>query len=171
MIRRQDMSPEAWAAMCIPINEVLPAEPRTGEGALFIGSWFASIDEELLDAHDVRALVCVNDSLMVPSGVQRRRGTYKIVIPDSTNADLRPHLDGVVRHIAEQRADGVNVLVHCQQGISRSSAVVIAYLMQEKGMTYDDSLALVKSKRRCANPNIGFERTLRALDRELKATR
>lgn len=30
-----------------------------------------------------------------------------------------------------------NVLVHCQAGVSRSSSIVIAFLMYEKGMSYE----------------------------------
>ena len=53
------------------------------------------------------------------------------------------------------------ILIHCQQGVSRSCSVVIAYLMCKEGMTYDDALKAVKRKRSVCKPNVGFEIQLR----------
>ncbi len=48
------------------------------------------------------------------------------------------------------------VLVHCAQGVSRSAALVIALLMLEKGLTLQQSLTLVHSRRDIISPNQGF---------------
>lgn len=53
------------------------------------------------------------------------------------------------------------VLVHCQAGISRSGAMVVAYLMKSQNLTYNDVLAKVRSIRPCVCPNIGFERQIK----------
>ncbi len=37
-----------------------------------------------------------------------------------------------------------NVLVHCQMGISRSSSLVIAFLMKEYGMKYEEAKIFTK---------------------------
>jgi Icc-related predicted phosphoesterase len=49
-----------------------------------------------------------------------------------------------------------NVYIHCQLGISRSAAVVIAYLMFTLQITYRDAFALVKRARPFICPNSGF---------------
>lgn len=41
-------------------------------------------------------------------------------------------------------------------GVSRSAAVVIAYIMEKYGLCYEDAFSLVKSKRRFIGPNVGF---------------
>ncbi|KAJ0389363.1 hypothetical protein P43SY_010300 [Pythium insidiosum] len=46
--------------------------------------------------------------------------------------------------------------------MSRSVSMVMAYLMQNHSMGYDDALALVKRQRPVAQPNAGFEAQLRA---------
>jgi len=60
-----------------------------------------------------------------------------------------------------QGAKAGGVLVHCMMGVSRSSSCVIAYLIDTKGMTFDDAFALVKSRRVAAIPNAGFTKQLR----------
>ena len=52
--------------------------------------------------------------------------------------------------------------------MSRSVTVVLAYLMTYRGMTLLDALMLVRSKRKCAYPNIGFFQQLMTLEKELR---
>ena len=46
-------------------------------------------------------------------------------------------------------------------GKSRSSAVLISYVMHVTGMSYDDALSVVKSARSVAAPNTAFADQLR----------
>ncbi|PWN37451.1 phosphatases II [Meira miltonrushii] len=48
------------------------------------------------------------------------------------------------------------VLVHCHAGISRSVAIVLAYLMHMRKISVQDALNLVRSRRSIADPNSGF---------------
>lgn len=56
-----------------------------------------------------------------------------------------------------------NVLVHCNAGVSRSSAIVIGYLVLVKNYKYDDAYTAVKIARSCIKPNKGFEEQLKRL--------
>lgn len=58
--------------------------------------------------------------------------------------------------IEEARSQGGRVLIHCSQGVSRSAALVIAYLMWKQGRGYDEVYQQVKGLRGVVNPNIGF---------------
>ena len=51
---------------------------------------------------------------------------------------------------------GGRVLVHCVQGISRSSTIVISYLMLTQNLNYEDALKFVESRRKIVSPNLGF---------------
>lgn len=42
------------------------------------------------------------------------------------------------------------------QGVSRSAAIVIAYLIYTQNMTYETAYDLVRRKRACIKPNSGF---------------
>ena len=62
-------------------------------------------------------------------------------------------------------------MVFCQAGISRSAAICIAYLMQQKRMTMDEAHDYVKSRRTFISPNLNFMRQLHEFDGSLRADR
>jgi len=81
---------------------------------------------------------------------------YHIVeIPDVPTVSLLQYLPECKSFIDEGRANG-GILIHCDSGISRSAAVVIAYVMQDLKMTYDQSFQYVSDRRCCVHPNLGF---------------
>ncbi|KAJ3211871.1 dual specificity phosphatase 12, partial [Clydaea vesicula] len=49
-----------------------------------------------------------------------------------------------------------NILVHCNAGVSRSAAVIIAYIMKINNLNYVEAFDFVKSKYSKASPNLGF---------------
>ncbi|PFH53333.1 hypothetical protein AMATHDRAFT_73516 [Amanita thiersii Skay4041] len=165
MIRFDNIPPEVMQAMCTPMHEVLPASPIANNpsvvsGALYVGSLTAVNDVDLLRAHHITHLVQVLDAPWLPQSEKDGFHCYRIDILDQANADLRPHLEAVCTHIDRVLKSGRSVLVHCQQGVSRSAAVVIAYLIRNHGMTYDNAHAYLKRKRACIKPNAGFVRAL-----------
>lgn len=161
MIRFDEMESNAWTAMCSPIDLVLPSEERSNHGALYIGTWIASMDSEILDSHQIDNILSIIDEEMMVRNRSDGRGTHRIVLSDSTTSDIRPHLDGACRYISAELSKGENVLVHCHQGISRSASIIIAYLMRERQLSYDAAFDFLKEKRKCVKPNVEFERTLR----------
>lgn len=60
------------------------------------------------------------------------------------------------------------ILVHCNKGVSRSSSMVIAYLMKRHSMPFDHALAFVVKRRPVANPNESFRRQLQDYERLLQ---
>jgi hypothetical protein len=57
-----------------------------------------------------------------------------------------------------------SVLVHCMAGISRSTSLIIYYLMKKYAMSYDEAYNFVKRARSIIQPNTGFEKQLRTYD-------
>jgi hypothetical protein len=64
-----------------------------------------------------------------------------------------------------------NILVHCFAGVSRSSTLVISYLMREKNLSVDEALAAVRQCRPFADPNKGFIKQLRNYELQLSQQR
>lgn len=84
--------------------------------------------------------------------------------------DLDFYLDDATTFIADHIAKGC-VLVHCGAGVSRSAAVVIAYLCRYAGMSYAEALAFVKTKRPQVAPADVFKEAIeRWLDLDKLAT-
>lgn len=59
------------------------------------------------------------------------------------------------------------VLVHCAMGLSRSSSLVLAYLMIHENVTLADAIKAVSAHRN-VSPNEGFLEQLRELDTKLR---
>lgn len=62
------------------------------------------------------------------------------------------------------------ILVHCSAGISRSPAVVAAYLMKHHDMSLRTALGQIVRARPQASPNPGFLQELKELELELRGT-
>jgi hypothetical protein len=117
MIRFDQMPPEVMQAMCTPMHEILPANPRSHGGTLWLGSLSATMDAQLLREQKISLLVQVLDApwLPDPSLQGLKLDTYRMDILDLPSADLKPHLEGACDTIASALGRGLNVLVHCQQ--------------------------------------------------------
>ncbi|KAJ6453211.1 DSPc-domain-containing protein [Mycena vitilis] len=169
MIAFDSIPREEMEAMCTPMHRVLALT-----GALYLGSMAAVHDAALLHEHHIAHLVQVLEIPWMPqtpvaNGDSTNRNGFachRIDLEDRAGAALQPHLAGACDYIAHALGRGESVLVHCQQGVSRSAAIVIAYLIREQGLSYDAAAALVRQRRRCIKPNSGFVRTLREWEKE-----
>ncbi|XWS22674.1 hypothetical protein CRYUN_Cryun29cG0056300 [Craigia yunnanensis] len=82
---------------------------------------------------------------------------YKTLwLQDSSSEDITSILYDVFDYFEDVREQGGKVLVHCCQGVSRSTSLVIAYLMWRKGQSFEDAFQYVKAARGVTNPNTGF---------------
>merc|ERR1719379_1309207 len=81
-------------------------------------------------------------------------------IPDSAGVNLTPVMMEALPFIAEALAAGGRVLVHCEQGQSRSASVVAAHLMSSEQISIHQALAVLRKHRPCVRPNDGFMRQL-----------
>eukprot|EP00667_Euglena_gracilis_P005994 EG_transcript_6029 len=79
---------------------------------------------------------------------------------------IRDAFEPAVAFIEEARHANSAVLVHCFCGISRSAAVVLAYLIQAQGLPLGEALAFLQAQRPRVCPNDGFMRCLAAFDAE-----
>jgi protein tyrosine/serine phosphatase len=88
---------------------------------------------------------------------------------DATNLDIKS-TRRLINNIASRLVDIVidhstsNILVHCNMGISRSSAVVVRYLQIAYHMNYRTAMKLIKDIRPVTKPNSLFKRILINLD-------
>ncbi|XP_057948807.1 protein-tyrosine-phosphatase MKP1-like [Malania oleifera] len=82
---------------------------------------------------------------------------YKTLwLQDSPSEDITSILYDVFDYFEDVREQGGRVLVHCCQGVSRSTSLVIAYLIWREGQSFEDAFQYVKAARGVTNPNMGF---------------
>ena len=93
---------------------------------------------------------------------------HRLVVDDDKDEKISQYFFEVHNIINKALVENKNVIVHCAAGISRSSSLVIAYLMIENRWSYEEAYNYVKSKRSIINPNIGFVKQLKALEYRLK---
>ena len=88
-------------------------------------------------------------------------------IEDTENAKISKHFAESNAFIAGGLKAGESVLIHCKEGISRSTTLAIAYLISNGGRSLADALAQVQAARPVAKPNKGFIEQLEQLEKSL----
>ncbi|XP_071617103.1 dual specificity protein phosphatase 12 isoform X3 [Heliangelus exortis] len=120
---------------------------------LYVGGAESCSTPESLAAEGVVAVLTVDAE--EPPAVPGVRAMH-VRARDEPGADLLSHLDDCATFIGAAQEGGGAVLVRCQAGVSRSVAVVTAYLMKTKGLGWEDAYAAVRASKPDAEMNPGF---------------
>jgi predicted protein tyrosine phosphatase len=127
---------------------------------LLVGGIFDAHNGKTLKKHRVTAIVNITKTKYSPP---RKIGHYRQVnIDDTAGPGVGKYFEAVVDFIDRCRAAGNVILVHCEYGISRSVAFIMAYLMKYRKM---DALKALKAIKGCrplamAQPNPEFLKAL-----------
>jgi protein tyrosine phosphatase len=129
---------------------------------VFVGNFGSASNLKMLELNKIKNIVVAAYGLweMFP-----KKFNYKRVdVVDSEYDSLSPHFEEISKFIYEAAVvRNENVLIHCVAGVSRSAAIVIAYLILQHGMHFDEAVHQVKQWRPQINPNDKFCRELRTL--------
>ena len=116
---------------------------------LFLSDKNTLKDISEVDKHGVSLVVSVaGGRLQLPAGVEH----VKLHVKDDNKDSLLHQLDEVVQLIHHHVSRGDKVVVHCQAGLSRSPAVIMAYLVRFRRLTVEEALAEVRKVRPRARP-------------------
>lgn len=128
---------------------------------IYLGSQNSSIDREKLKELNIQYILIVGKGMRkLFSDIQ-----YHIIeIDDSLEQDIREAVVSSLNIIKNWQQTGGNILIHCVSGISRSSSIVIAYLMNKYCYDFDDAYLYLKDKRKIINPNKNFVDQLKKMD-------
>lgn len=118
---------------------------------VFVSNAKVAKDPEQLAAHAIHVIVNLASQLS-PAGVTVQSIHFKDRIDHEPDA-LGRLVQRAVDAIAAARSSNQNVLVQCSAGISRSPAIVVAYLVRARGMALADAVALVQQRHTRARPN------------------
>lgn len=88
------------------------------------------------------------------------------------NTDIAPDLMSLCETIESRTKSGKKVLVHCQQGASRSASLIIAYgLYQNPELSVNDAYYAAQAKSRWISPNMKLMYSLQDFQKELSKRR
>lgn len=122
---------------------------------IYLGNYASSISPGLIMKRRITSIISVTSTppTAFNRSVQNRRRAsmpevsyHNIRCKDNDTADLLQHLPQLYDDIEKLTRQG-RILVHCSQGMSRSPAAVVGYLMKKRGKGIDSVLAEVKRKR------------------------
>ncbi|KAI1180117.1 hypothetical protein F4777DRAFT_585794 [Nemania sp. FL0916] len=95
-----------------------------------------------------------------------------IHMPWEHNTNIAPELMGLCDTIDQRTKEGKKVLVHCQQGASRSASLIIAYgLYQNPGLTVNDAYYAAQAKSKWISPNMRLMYCLQDFRKEVSKKR
>lgn len=86
-----------------------------------------------------------------------------VPLRDMENEDLLDYLDVCLDFIEDSRKQG-SVLVHCFAGVSRSAAIVAAYLMKSEQLSQEDAIESLRKSCETVCPNDGFLEQLKMFE-------
>lgn len=144
-----------------------------------IGNLASSKNKEFLSRKNVKYILNLTNEVEDIEGLELKN----IPLEDDEDQELLPHLDAAFEFINKaakgwltssnsqkrdkEDAERATVLVHSYFGMSRSSAVIIAYLMKEKEWSLKDAYEHVKKRHSSVNPNDNFAVQLIRYEQEL----
>ncbi|GMI70796.1 hypothetical protein HRI_000748900 [Hibiscus trionum] len=122
---------------------------------IYLGSDAVAKNREILRKNGItHVLNCVG--FVCPEYFKHELVYKTLWLRDSPSEDITSILYDVFDYFEDVREHGGKVLVHCCQGVSRSTSLVIAYLMWREGQSFEDAFQYVKAARGVTNPNTGF---------------
>ncbi|XP_013054001.1 dual specificity protein phosphatase 15 [Anser cygnoides] len=124
---------------------------------LYLGNFIDAKDLEQLSRNKITHIVSIHES---PQPLLQDITYLRIPLPDTPEANIKKHFKECISFIHQCRLHGGNCLVHCLAGISRSTTVVVAYVMAVTELSSQEVLEAIRSVRPVANPNPGFRQQL-----------
>ncbi|KAK6589102.1 hypothetical protein RS030_233537 [Cryptosporidium xiaoi] len=127
---------------------------------LYLGGYYIANDIKILEEFGISHIINVSgDTCMNLFGDKIEYKTY--FIQDNPQESIEGVLYDSIEWIEEKfnQNNGNNnnkILVHCQEGVSRSSSIIIGYLMWKEKRTFNDVSEYVRLCRSTSSPNIGF---------------
>ncbi|CAG9315746.1 YVH1_3 [Blepharisma stoltei] len=121
---------------------------------LFIGEYRIAQDMSLLFSNHITHVIIAAEGL---EQLYTNQIHYKYLpILDTPDQDIYQYFEESIEFIENAISQGGKVLVHCLSGISRSAAIVTAYVIKHKNIKTAEALQFIQSLYPLACPNDSF---------------
>ena len=134
---------------------------------IYIGSFWNAINFEELEKNNIKYIL--NCASECKNRFEDKIKYLKLDIKDQNDFPIQNYFDKGIQFIQESlnNNDG-NVLIHCMEGKSRSTTLLMAYLIKIKKENTNSAYKIVKRKRQLAMPNLGFMSKLREFEASIE---
>ncbi|CAG2117325.1 unnamed protein product [Medioppia subpectinata] len=138
------------------VNKITDNVYLTGVGGIvrenIVGLRISCIINATYEApnYDVKGLECI-----------------RVPIDDTVDDDISPYLEEVADKLNEVVSENRRAIVHCVAGISRSSSLVLAYLVKYQKLTLKEAFIHCRKCRELSQPNVGFFKSLIEFERKM----
>lgn len=122
-------------------------------------------------SHSEEELITIGVSYVFNITMNYYRDYKKVIeikcpIEDVSEWDILESFPKIVDKIKELHDKGHTIYVHCHAGISRSASIIILYLIKYHKYNFREAFKFVRNKRICIQPNPGFVKQLKILEKE-----
>lgn len=126
---------------------------------LYLSSQDPVVCKDILDKYEIRHILSIGVNISERFDDIRYHTCDLLDLPESNIIALSKECIDIIHANRKE-----NILVHCNAGVSRSPAIVIAYLMIHTKLSYNEAYNKVKEVRSCIRPNDGFVKQLRSIE-------
>jgi len=125
-------------------NEIIPR--------LWLGNRVAALDPAWLSAHGITTVF--NATKDIPFVDSSPAAKYRIPVDDNLEEEeimnMAKWSPEIVYNVLREYQSGAHILIHCAAGVQRSAAITAMTLIALKGMTTDQAITYIKSRRAIA---------------------
>ena len=133
---------------------------------IFIGSYLNAKNWNELEKNNIKYILnCATECKNI---FEDKIKYLKLDIKDQNDFPIQDFFDKGIQFIQESvNNNDSNILIHCMEGKSRSTTLLMAYLIKYKNENTNSAYKIVKSKRQLTMPNLGFMFKLREYEKSL----
>lgn len=135
---------------------------------VFIGGEADACNTEFITSSNITEVISIQCR---PLPLEKRLpgiNYHFIEAADSSAQDLKQYFKQGCLILEQNVRAGGATLVHCQQGISRSATMCLAFLMKQQCTTFEVAFRALKQRRQCVSPNFAFLGQLKMWEDEMK---
>jgi protein-tyrosine phosphatase len=135
---------------------------------IYLGDFRAADNLTQLKEHNITHII--NCALGIPEQFSSDIIYLSLNMKDNLSQDLTNGIKSSMEFIISEREKNPNAkfFIHCKQGVSRSVAIVLSYMIIHNRMNYEDSVEYLLKRRNVAKPNSYFAEQLRKLEEDIK---
>jgi protein-tyrosine phosphatase len=127
---------------------------------IYLSNLDSAYDISLIKKYNIKMIIRLSDDKYNSNIYDNSIIFFNIELEDNIFSDNEMIKVAKKIFITINSFDG-NILIHCNQGQSRSVSVIIYYLIKQYNYTYDQAFEKIKNIKSDINPNPAFQKKLK----------